>query len=102
MSYFQFLIIYLLWQRRYGSAPSVLLLTRKLVTIVVITALAAAAAWFTKQEFAGFCSGLGTTVDALFVAVFSAVPFFAVVLILYQVTGVLKVREIIALFHRKQ
>jgi putative peptidoglycan lipid II flippase len=98
----QFLIVYLLWQRRYGSIQAVILLARKITTIIAITACAAAAAWFTKQEFAGLCSGLGKTVDALLVTCLAAVPFFAVVLILYQMTGVLKARELIALVRRKE
>jgi hypothetical protein len=50
----------------------------------------------------GVPPGLGKTSNALIVAAAAAVPFFTVVLGLYQITGIFTARQLMALIRRKQ
>jgi putative peptidoglycan lipid II flippase len=99
---FQFLAMYLLWQKRHGDAVSSRRLVRTLATVVGITAAATAVAWMVKQPVTALHTGWGVKADALAVILVTGVLFAAVVAGLFHATGVLRLGEMIEVFRKKR
>ncbi len=90
----QFVTLYILWYRRYADRHSIVPLLRTLGTVVLVSLIAAATGWGVRHELVKMHFGHGRLLTNLIVSVLTAIPTGIVVLVLYEFTGIHKLREI--------
>jgi putative peptidoglycan lipid II flippase len=98
----QFLVLYLVWNVRYGDRTAALAVVKTFVTIAVIGAAGAAIGWCAALGLTKVNFGFGKTLSNLMVCAGASVPAGIAVVVLYQVTGVQKVRDLMKTVLRKK
>jgi putative peptidoglycan lipid II flippase len=92
---FQFLLLYFIWNSRYGDRASALRTLRIVAVILCISTAAAAAGWRVNHLLLNYHSGFGKLIDNLIVCAGTFVPSGILVVLLYQVTGVARIKDMI-------
>jgi putative peptidoglycan lipid II flippase len=98
----QFIVLYVLWVKRYGERVSTIALLKTGTKILVIAAAASIGGGIVRQEALTLQLGWGKTVDAFTIGAITALPFTAIVIILYHLTGVQNARELLSIFNKKR
>jgi putative peptidoglycan lipid II flippase len=93
---FQFFLLYFIWNSRYGDRGSVLRILRTGAVILCISAAAAAVGLAVNHSLADLHSGFGKFIDNLLVCAGTFIPSSIIVAVLYRLTGVAKVKNLIA------
>ena len=89
----QFLALYLFWSIRYGDKKNLLNTAKTFITIGIISAVAAFCGWAVKNELLKLQFGFGKLLDAVAVCAITSVPVAAIVLVLYEATGLQKMKD---------
>ncbi len=97
----QSFLLYVIWNFKFGDRRSMWNSLRTFAKILCISIIAAAAGWLVKSELAGMSFGYGKFPDNLIVFMGTSASVGIIVLFLYQVTGVQKIKEIFRIFSRK-
>lgn len=96
----QFVLLYGVWNFRHGDRASLLRFVRTFSVVTAVSLGAAAAGAFIKAELARMPLGFGGLIDNSIICAGTAVPFAAVVALLYHVTGVQKLGRVLSLLRR--
>jgi putative peptidoglycan lipid II flippase len=91
----QFLLLYVVWNLRYGDRGAVWRIMRTFGIILGISVIGAGSGWLVKVECAKIDFGFGRFLENLVTCAAASVPALAVIALLYQVTGIQQVHEII-------
>jgi putative peptidoglycan lipid II flippase len=91
----QFLLLYFVWNSRYGDRTSVRRVMKTFVLILCISGAAAAAGWAVNHSLVRVTFGFGKFIDNLIVCAGTFIPSSIIVVLLYQVTGVARIRDLI-------
>jgi putative peptidoglycan lipid II flippase len=91
----QFVTLYIVWNTRHGDRKSLMGFVKTISTVIGISAAAAVLGWFVKQELEHITFGFGKLVDNLIICTLTALPAGAMVLLLYQMTGVQRVSALL-------
>jgi len=91
----QFLSLYIFWSVRYGDNAGLLRTAKTFGTICAIGVAAALCGWAVKHELLKFHFGFGRLVNNLVVCVLTGVPVTILVLVLYEITGLQKINDLV-------
>jgi putative peptidoglycan lipid II flippase len=91
----QFFLLYFIWNSRYGDRASAVRILRTGAVILCISAAAAAAGWAVNHSLVNYHSGFGKLIDNLLICAGTFIPSGIIVVVLYQVTGVARIRDLI-------
>ncbi len=97
----QFITLYVIWYRRYADRHSIGPLLKTLGTIVAISLIGAATGWGVKHEMLRVHFTHVRILNNLIMGVATAIPAGIVVMALYEMTGIQKVRELVGRFMRR-
>jgi putative peptidoglycan lipid II flippase len=98
----QFLILYGIWFQRHGERSSTVAMIKRCSSIVGITAIAMAAVWIIGRAIPVAHFGLGKAIDYGINGSIIALIFGVIVFGLYQITGVMKLKELYGMFRSRK
>ena len=90
----QFITLYVIWYRRYGDRHAIRPLIKTLGTIILVSLIGAAVGWGAKHEILTMHFGHGRLWTNMIVSAVTTLATGAIVLALYEITGIHKFREI--------
>jgi putative peptidoglycan lipid II flippase len=91
----QFVLLYGIWNLRYGDRKAMGSGMKTLALIGGISVMGAACGWLANHALVKLSFGFGNIGNNLIICTGTAIPGGVVILLLYEVTGVQKVRELI-------
>jgi putative peptidoglycan lipid II flippase len=94
----QFMILYGIWYKRYGDRASTAAMIKRCASILGSTAIALVVAWIVSKEIPIAHLGWGKTIDYFVNGSIVALVFSVIVLVFYQILGIIKARELPKLF----
>jgi len=90
----QFITLYVIWYRRYGDRHAIRPLIKTLGTIILVSLMGATVGWEIKHEILTMHFGHGRLWANMIVGAVTTLATGAIVLALYEITGIHKFREI--------
>jgi putative peptidoglycan lipid II flippase len=89
----QFLILYIIWGKKYGGFAAVGKEAAKLGKIIAISAVGAGICYFIQGFFENTVIGGGRRIQAIIVCAAASIPSLTIVFILYEILKIQKIRE---------
>ena len=90
----QFALLYGVWHFKYGDRKAMWSCVRKLAFVASISGIAAAAGWLVKSYLVTLHFGFGKLAAAMVVCAGTSAAVSAIVLVLYEVTGIKRITKI--------
>jgi putative peptidoglycan lipid II flippase len=97
----QFLALYLFWSLRYGDRGKLLAMVKTFALIVGASVVAIICGWFVRGAVAKHHFGFGRVVDDLIICTITTLPVAAIVLTVYEMTGLQKINDLVQFARRK-
>jgi putative peptidoglycan lipid II flippase len=94
----QFFALYITWYRRFGDWPSLRATMKTIGLVVVITGIGAAVGLLVKNHLH---AGSGTMIANVILCTATTAPMMIVVSVLYEITGLQRIRNIIGTLLKK-
>ncbi|MDO5576092.1 MAG: lipid II flippase MurJ, partial [Fibrobacter sp.] len=97
----QFLVLFIVWQKRMVKWRSAKKVTFTIIKIVLISLIGAIVSLLIKKWTGGYFVSGNKLFCSLMISVLAAFPALLIVAIIYEISGVQKIRDTLQLFKRK-